>query len=134
MLQVYLYKLFVQLLTCIYPRGSENIRKESEWFIDISNDRRFQFSAKFTLYTLNLACKGQGWRPLIAVFQRGAWKICPPRRKRTWQCSSALLLQVLACLYVLQSSIFQLQGKHQISTPICGVVFYSLSSFACHMI
>lgn len=117
-------------MTGIYPRGSENIRKESEWFIDISNDRRFQYP----LYTLDLACKGQGWRPLVAVFWRGAWKTCPPRRKRTWQCSSALLLQVLVYMHVYYNIEFGisptkviLAGKPYISNS------WSLSSFACHI-
>lgn len=37
-------------MTGIYPRGSENIRKESEWFIDISNDRRFQYFGLISPY------------------------------------------------------------------------------------
>lgn len=37
-------------MTGIYPRGSENIRNESEWFIDISNDRRFQYFGLISPY------------------------------------------------------------------------------------
>lgn len=70
-----------KLLTCIYPRGSENTRKESEWFIDISNDRRFQFFGFISPIYARFSEQGTRMEALSRRVLEGRLENLPPEKK-----------------------------------------------------